>query len=64
MDFTSWKWLNESQLINKNGELVIYAPGKTDWFNNPIPENAAKYAGLFAEYKRIARTLSNVYSKS
>ena len=39
MDFTSWKWLNESQLINKNGELVIYAPGKTDWFNDPIPKN-------------------------
>lgn len=37
MDFEGWKWLNESRMINGNGEVVIYAPGNTDWFNNPIP---------------------------
>jgi len=35
----NWKWLNESQMVSGNGELVIYAPGHTDWFRNPIPEN-------------------------
>lgn len=39
MDFTNWKWLNESKVIHENGEVVIYAPGYTDWFNNPVPEN-------------------------
>lgn len=38
MNVKDWKWLNESQIINENGEIVIYAPEKTDWFNNPIPE--------------------------
>ena len=39
MDFSAWKWLNESQLINQNGETAIVAPGHTDWFNNPVPAN-------------------------
>ena len=39
MNFADWKWLNESQAITVNGELVITAPAKTDWFNNPVPEN-------------------------
>ncbi len=39
MDFTGWKWLNESRIINEKGEIVIYAPAYTDWFNNPIPED-------------------------
>ena len=39
MNFADWKWLNESQTITVNGELVITAPAKTDWFNNPVPEN-------------------------
>lgn len=34
-----WKWLNESQVVAGNGEFAIYAPGKTDWFRNPIPED-------------------------
>lgn len=38
MDFTNWKWLNESQVMICNDELTIYAPGMTDWFNNPVPE--------------------------
>ena len=39
MDFKDWKWLNESKMIEINGELAITAPPKTDWFNNPVPEN-------------------------
>lgn len=37
MDMKNWKWLNESQIIHENGEVVIHAPAKTDWFNNPVP---------------------------
>jgi len=39
MNLSNWKWLNESQIIHENDEVVIYAPGHTDWFNNPVPEN-------------------------
>lgn len=39
MDLQNWKWLNESQIIHVGDEVVIYAPAKTDWFNNPVPEN-------------------------
>jgi len=39
MKMQDWKWLNESQMIDAGNELVIYAPEKTDWFNNPVPEN-------------------------
>lgn len=38
MDFTAWKWLNESSINITGDEVEIYAPGNTDWFNNPIPE--------------------------
>ncbi|MBE5810720.1 MAG: DUF1349 domain-containing protein [Clostridiales bacterium] len=37
MDLKNWKWLNESQIIHETGEVVIHAPAKTDWFNNPVP---------------------------
>ena len=37
MDLQNWNWLNESQIIHEGGEVVIYAPAKTDWFNNPVP---------------------------
>ena len=37
MDMTNWKWLNESQIIRDDNEVVIYAPGHTDWLNNPVP---------------------------
>ena len=37
MDFTEWKWLNESRMIAENGEIAIAAPAETDWFNNPVP---------------------------
>ncbi len=44
-NLTSFKWLNESRLnIKENGEFSIYAPEKTDFFNNPIPEN-----GIFSK---------------
>ena len=39
MNMQNWKWLNESSKIDAGNELVIYAPGNTDWFNNPVPEN-------------------------
>ena len=39
MDFSNWKWLNESQCMSVNGELAILAPPKTDWFNDPVPED-------------------------
>ena len=39
VDFTEWKWLNESRMVTANGEIVILAPANTDWFNNPVPEN-------------------------
>ena len=39
LDFSGWKWLNESRLTEDGAELTIAAPPKTDWFNNPIPED-------------------------
>ncbi len=41
MDFSGWKWLNESRMMLMNGELAIAAPAETDWFNNPVPENGS-----------------------
>ena len=38
MNFADWKWLNESGMMEVNGEVAIMAPARTDWFNNPIPE--------------------------
>lgn len=37
MDFTNWKWINESSIETNGDEVKIYAPANTDWFNNPIP---------------------------
>ena len=39
LDFSGWKWLNESRLTEDGAELTIAAPPKTDWFNNPVPED-------------------------
>lgn len=39
MDLTSFKCLNESEVIAKGDEIAIYAPARSDYFNNPIPEN-------------------------
>ncbi len=38
MDFTNWKWLNESPIIMADGDIAIVAPPHTDWFNDPIPK--------------------------
>ena len=39
MEMQNWKWLNESRIIHEGGEVVIHAPARTDWFNNPVPAN-------------------------
>ena len=39
VSFAGWKWLNESRMMEVNGEIAILAPARTDWFNNPVPEN-------------------------
>jgi hypothetical protein len=39
MELASFKWLNESEMIVTGDEIAIYAPARTDYFNNPIPEN-------------------------
>ena len=41
MDMKQWKWLNESQMMYDDNEVVIYAPAYTDWFNSPVPEDGA-----------------------
>lgn len=41
MCFEGWKWLNESRMMEVNGEIAIVAPARTDWFNNPVPEGDA-----------------------
>ena len=30
VDFTEWKWLNESRMVTVNGEIAILAPANTD----------------------------------
>ncbi len=37
MDFSNFKWINESSIQIDGDNVVIDAPGHTDWFNNPIP---------------------------
>jgi len=37
MDFSNWKWLNESNIDIKDGSVTIDAPAETDWFVNPLP---------------------------
>jgi len=41
MDISQLKWLNESRVtIKDDGDtFTVYAPPKSDFFNNPIPEN-------------------------
>ena len=39
MDVTNWLWLNESDVKVEGDKITIYAPEKTDWFNNPIPDD-------------------------
>ena len=47
MDYSNWKWLNESRMMEANGELAIVAPARTDWFNNPVPANGVMPAPVF-----------------
>ena len=39
MDFTNFKWINESRAEYKDGVLKVYAPANTDYFNSPVKEN-------------------------
>lgn len=39
MDFTNFKWVNESSAEYKDGVLTVYAPAQTDYFNSPVKEN-------------------------
>ncbi len=39
MDFTNFKWINESSAEYKDGVLTVYAPANTDYFNSPVKEN-------------------------
>ncbi|MGB4610898.1 MAG: DUF1349 domain-containing protein [Saccharofermentanales bacterium] len=39
MDLTLFKSFNESEVTKKGDEIAIYAPAKTDFFNNPVPED-------------------------
>ncbi len=39
MNFNDWKWICESNATINEKEISIYAPGKTDWFRNPIPNS-------------------------
>ena len=41
MNYSDWKWLNESRVLSMNGEVAIVAPANTDWFNNPVPEKGS-----------------------
>ena len=37
MDITTFKSINESGVKKTGDEFAIYAPAKTDYFNNPVP---------------------------
>jgi len=41
MDISQMKWLNESRLTKNEieGAFSIYAPAKSDFFNNPVPKD-------------------------
>lgn len=38
MDFTNFKWINETDMKYENGILTLMAQPKTDFFNNPVKE--------------------------
>ena len=51
MDFTNFKWLNETDHeITENG-IEIYAPGNTDYFVNPVNGKVTANAPFF--YKEV-----------
>ncbi len=39
LNFKEWKWLNESSMMEVNGEIAMAAPARTDWFNDPVPKD-------------------------
>ncbi|MCL2487716.1 MAG: DUF1349 domain-containing protein [Oscillospiraceae bacterium] len=39
MDITKFHWLNESRLTVDGEAFSIYAPPKSEYFNNPVPVN-------------------------
>ena len=39
MDISTFKWLNESKLTTDGDAITMYAPPKTDYFNDPVPQN-------------------------
>jgi regulation of enolase protein 1 (concanavalin A-like superfamily) len=44
LNFSDFKWLNKSSVeINKN-TVTIFAPGGTDYFNSPVPDNGVLVA--------------------
>jgi len=38
MNLDSFKWLNESKITVDGDTLTIFAPARTDFFNNPVPD--------------------------
>ena len=43
MNLDSLKWLNESKLTVDGDKITIYAPAKTDYFNDPIPDKDGNF---------------------
>ena len=43
MNLDSFKWINKSKLSIDGSTLTIYAPAKTDYFNNPIPKEDGSF---------------------
>ena len=39
MNFSDFKWLNESNARINGNDVTIFAPGGTDFFNSPVLEN-------------------------
>ncbi len=39
INLESFTWLNKSEITVEDDKITIYAPGKTDYFNNPVPAN-------------------------
>ncbi|MDR1706135.1 MAG: DUF1349 domain-containing protein, partial [Clostridiales bacterium] len=39
MDLNDFKWLNKSEMTADEDRITVCAPGMTDYFNSPVPEN-------------------------
>ena len=51
MDFTNFKWLNETNYEITESGIEIYAPGNTDYFVNPVNGKVTANAPFF--YKEV-----------